>query len=196
MKKSLFYVFLTAFIAIFTLAELNAQDIKIQKQVIGSGGMVGTKAGDVKMSGIFGQTIIGKRNSLGAAGDVGPTVHQGFWVPLPSMTSVDEPRFSFNPKISNYPNPVSSSTTFRYTLESNAIVSLRVFDMVGNQITVFKDMYQSAGDHNYQWFARNDNGIDLASGSYIYELIVQPAERTGHSGNAPFSLRNVMVIIK
>jgi len=196
MKKSLFYIFLTAFIAIFLLAELNAQDIKIQKQVIGSGGMVGTIAGDVKMSGIFGQTIIGKRNSLGAAGDVGPTVHQGFWVPLPSITSVDEPRFTFNPKISNYPNPVNSSTTFRYSLESNAIVTLRIIDMVGNQITVFRDEYQSAGEHNYQWFARGDNGLELSSGSYIYELIVQPAERTGYSGSGPYSLRNVMVIIK
>ncbi len=195
MKKALLFVFLTTLMVFSTLDSLQAQDIKIRKQVIGSGGMVGQTAGDVKMSGLFGQSIIGKRVSTGDPSSLGPFVHQGFWVPDGLITSVDEPDFSFNTQITNFPNPVNNVTNFKYSLETNSYVSLRVFDMLGNAITVFRDLYQSAGDQSYQWSVRDDNGIELSSGSYIYELVIQPAERTGAIGS-PVSFRNVMVVVK
>ncbi len=194
MKKALFYLFLVTMLAAGSIATY-AQDAKIRKQVVTSGGMVGVVSGDVKMSGAFGQTAITKRTVMESELVVGPIVHQGFWVPEATITSVEEPRFTYNSLISNYPNPVNNVTTFKYELESNAFVTLRVFDMVGNQTIVFNDVFQSAGEQTFQWTARNDSGVDLPSGSYIYELTVQPAERTGAT-SSPYSLRNVMVIVK
>lgn len=194
MKKALFYVFLITLIAV-NATVTYAQDAKVRKQLVTSGGMVGAVSGDLKMSGAFGQTAITKRTIMETEMVVGTVVHQGFWVPEGSITSIEEPNFSYNTLISNYPNPVNNVTTFKYELESNAFVTLRIFDMVGNQTIVFSDVFQSAGEQNFQWFARDDNGLDLPSGSYIYELLVQPAERTGAT-SSPYSLRNVMVVVK
>jgi len=195
MKKALLCFFIIAFCSAFFSHSLNAQ-IEIRKQVIVSGGFVGVSNGDYRMSGAFGQTIIGKRSILQGELEVGNVVHQGFWVPEGLVTSVDEPVFTYNSQISNYPNPVNNVTTFKYNLESNAFVTLRIIDMVGNQIIVFQDDFQAQGEHTFQWYARNSQGLDLPSGSYIYELLVQPAERSGVSSGSTYSLRNVMVIVK
>ena len=197
MKKALFYLFLVAFIAVTNTAITYSQsDIIIKKHVVPSGGMVGVVSDNIKMSGAFGQTIIETRKYTESGIVQGTIVHQGFWVPEASLTSVEEPNFSFNSSISNYPNPVNSSTTFKYELESNAFVTLRVFDMVGNQVVVFQDVYQSQGMQTYLWNTRNNNGLELTSGSYIYELIVQPAERKRTSNYYQNYLRNVMVLYK
>jgi|YNPMSStandDraft_2_1061718.scaffolds.fasta_scaffold04818_3 hypothetical protein len=195
MKKALFYFLIIAFCTTSLSPTLYSQ-ITIKKQVIVSGGFVGTSNGDVRMSGAFGQTIIGKRSIMQGELEVGTVVHQGFWVPEGLITSVDDPVFTYNSQITNYPNPVHNVTTFKYNLESSAFVTLRIIDMVGNQIIAFQDEYQMQGEHTFQWYARNSQGLDLPSGSYIYELLVQPAERSGATIGSPYSLRNVMVIVK
>lgn len=194
MKKALFYFFIIAFCT-FLIYPSNAE-IKIRKHVFVSGGFIGANNGNVRMSGAFGQTIIGKRSLFQGELEVGTVVHQGFWVPEGLVTSIDEPTFTYNKNISNYPNPVNNVTTFKYNLETNAFVTLRIIDMVGNQIIVFQDEYQNQGEHSFQWYVRNNQGLDLPSGSYIYELLVNPAERTGASTGSPYSLRNVMIIVK
>ena len=51
-----------------------------------------------------------------------------------------------------YPNPFSDETTVTYRLERDESVSLRVFDIVGQEVSVLADgsQIQKAGEHEYK----------------------------------------------
>ncbi|MBI2418270.1 MAG: T9SS type A sorting domain-containing protein [Ignavibacteriales bacterium] len=65
----------------------------------------------------------------------------------------------------NYPNPFNPSTQINYSLGNATKVSLRVFDMLGNEVAVLVDKQQEAGNYSVELHASK-----LASGVYIYRL--------------------------
>jgi hypothetical protein len=65
----------------------------------------------------------------------------------------------------NYPNPFNSSTTITYSLPQAEHVSLIVYNILGEQVTVLVDEDQSAGEHSVTW-----NASGFASGVYLYRL--------------------------
>jgi hypothetical protein len=75
----------------------------------------------------------------------------------------------------NYPNPFNPSTTVSFNLGTSAQVTLRVLDVTGKEVkSVMTNEALSAGAHTTSIVAD-----DLASGSYVYELIaVQPNGQT------------------
>ncbi|MCX6149497.1 MAG: T9SS type A sorting domain-containing protein [Ignavibacteriales bacterium] len=71
----------------------------------------------------------------------------------------------------NYPNPFNPSTRIKFGLPKNSFVSLKIFDILGREVTtlVNKDM-----DAGYYEMELNSNAIGgLASGIYIYSLITK-----------------------
>ena len=70
----------------------------------------------------------------------------------------------------NYPNPVMSSTSIRYTLQRRSMVDLRVYDVLGRLVAVLVNTEQADGDHTVSIDATN-----LASGVYMYVLRVNGA---------------------
>lgn len=69
----------------------------------------------------------------------------------------------------NYPNPFNPSTTISYNLSADAMVSLRVYNSIGELVTELFNGTQAAGFYELQ-FNSNMNGINLASGIYFVEL--------------------------
>lgn len=65
----------------------------------------------------------------------------------------------------NYPNPFNPSTTISYSLASEGYVSLKVFDLLGNEISTLVNEVKPAG--NYR---ANFNATGLPSGIYFYQL--------------------------
>ncbi len=65
----------------------------------------------------------------------------------------------------NYPNPFNPSTTIRYSLARAGHVSLKVFNLAGQEVANLVDENQSEGEHALQWHAG-----ELASGVYVYSL--------------------------
>ncbi len=65
----------------------------------------------------------------------------------------------------NFPNPFTTGTTIAYTLPSNANVSLKVFDILGYEITTIVESMQTSGPHQIYWTPQG-----LASGVYRYRL--------------------------
>jgi len=63
----------------------------------------------------------------------------------------------------NYPNPFNPTTTIDFTLPSATYVSLKVFDLLGNQVAFLIDQQQEAGSYSLLF-----DGTNLASGNYIY----------------------------
>ncbi|MEX0602343.1 MAG: S8 family serine peptidase, partial [Bacteroidota bacterium] len=70
----------------------------------------------------------------------------------------------------NFPNPFNPSTTITYELPSRERVRIRVFDLVGREVSVLFDGDQEPGSHRVQWNGRDANGFGVPSGVYFYRL--------------------------
>ena len=70
----------------------------------------------------------------------------------------------------NYPNPFNPSTTIRYDLPEGGEVSLWIYDVTGQQVRELAEGYHSAGSYHVVWDGRDDQGILVANGVYLYEL--------------------------
>ena len=70
----------------------------------------------------------------------------------------------------NYPNPFNPSTTISYTLEKDAEVTLRVFDMFGREVASLLSEAQGKGNYSVLFDASG-----LSSGMYVYTLTVDGA---------------------
>jgi hypothetical protein len=65
----------------------------------------------------------------------------------------------------NYPNPFNPSTTITYQIPQNSFVTLKVYNILGNEVATLVNGQQAAGVYNFNFKANN-----LASGIYIYKL--------------------------
>jgi hypothetical protein len=65
----------------------------------------------------------------------------------------------------NYPNPFNPSTNISFSIKRDGIVTLKVFDILGREVTTLVDEQLKAGQHSV-----NFNGRGLASGIYFYKL--------------------------
>lgn len=66
----------------------------------------------------------------------------------------------------NYPNPFNPSTVISYRLPDDGQVSLKVFDVLGNEIAQLVNDYQKQGVYNV-----NFDASGISSGIYVYQLI-------------------------
>ena len=67
----------------------------------------------------------------------------------------------------NYPNPFNQTTKIEFRTADFGVVLIKVYDILGNEITILVNKEQSAGEHEVEFDA---NG--LTSGIYFYNLIV------------------------
>lgn len=67
----------------------------------------------------------------------------------------------------NYPNPFNPSTVISYQLPVDSKVSLKIFDVLGNEVATLVNEEQVAGFHSYELGIRN---YELSSGVYFYQL--------------------------
>ena len=83
----------------------------------------------------------------------------------------DEVAIHFNQKFEfrleqNYPNPFNPTTTIAYSLQSDGLVSLKVYDILGNEVLTLVNENKRAGYYEIQFIPE-----DLSSGVYLYTLI-------------------------
>ncbi len=71
----------------------------------------------------------------------------------------------------NYPNPFNPTTTIKYGLPSAANVSIKVYDMLGQEVKALVNGYKNAGTFNVNWNGDNNNGSKVSSGTYIFRVI-------------------------
>ena len=70
----------------------------------------------------------------------------------------------------NFPNPFNSSTTIRYAIPQTGPVYMRIYDQTGKWVKTLINEFMTAGEHEIVWDAKDDAGIDVASGVYFYQL--------------------------
>ena len=65
----------------------------------------------------------------------------------------------------NYPNPFNPATTISYQVPSSGFVSLKVFDILGNEVATLVNEQKPAGKYQVDF-----NASSLTSGVYFYQL--------------------------
>ena len=69
----------------------------------------------------------------------------------------------------NYPNPFNPSTIITYQLPINSEVTLKIYDVLGNEVTTLIDEYKEAGSYQLE-FNTASRIKNLSSGIYLYKL--------------------------
>jgi hypothetical protein len=74
---------------------------------------------------------------------------------------------------SNYPNPFNPSTNIQYTINNRQFVTLKVYDVLGNEVATLVNEWKEAGSYEVEFNAssvfRSASG-GLVSGIYFYRL--------------------------
>ena len=72
--------------------------------------------------------------------------------------------------LQNYPNPFNPETTILYQLNKGTMVTLKIYNTVGQLIKTLVEKTQAGGIHSINWDGRDEFGMDVASGVYLYQL--------------------------
>ena len=65
----------------------------------------------------------------------------------------------------NYPNPFNPSTKIEYSIPHSAFISLKVYNLLGEEVTTLYEGIKNAGNYSVEF-----NGAGLSSGIYFYRL--------------------------
>jgi hypothetical protein len=71
----------------------------------------------------------------------------------------------------NYPNPFNPSTVIKYALPEASHVTLKIYNMLGQEVATLVNSDVDKGFHSITWNSRTSNGSYAASGVYIYRIV-------------------------
>ena len=79
----------------------------------------------------------------------------------------------------NYPNPFNPSTKILFTVYSSQFTvhrpihtTLKIYNILGHKVKTLVNEPKRAGNHEVIWDGKDDQGKDVASGIYFYQLKV------------------------
>jgi hypothetical protein len=140
---------------------------RLRTSVFGSAG--GTAAGSGRKMG----STLGQPSAIGASSDQNRRACLGFWYGgrLATLTDADLPPIeSYDRLLQNYPNPFNPSTTFRFSLSSEAFATLTIYNVKGEVVRVLVSDVMEEGTHTVTWDGKNQRGSAVSSGVYFYKL--------------------------
>ena len=70
----------------------------------------------------------------------------------------------------NYPNPFNPTTKIAFSIPKTGHVTIAVFNILGQQVATVVDRNFDAGTFTVSWNARNESGVPLATGVYLYRI--------------------------
>lgn len=71
-----------------------------------------------------------------------------------------------------FPNPFNPVTHIEIALPESGLTTLKIFNIMGQQVATLMNQQLEAGRHTVSWDATNEAGIKVASGMYVYQLEV------------------------
>ncbi len=123
----------------------------------------GTSAWTVTMPGSYANDIVlGSDNNVYVVGGNTAKINQG------GVTSLSDDKLNPDGFIlaQNYPNPFNPSTTISFSIPSAGFTSLKVYDVLGNEVVSLVNEEKPAGKHEVRFNASSS----LTSGTYFYRL--------------------------
>ena len=70
----------------------------------------------------------------------------------------------------NYPNPFNPETELMFSIAKEEMVTLAIYDILGNRIKTVLQKRLNPGSHRYSWDGLNDNGNTVSAGMYFYKM--------------------------
>jgi hypothetical protein len=89
----------------------------------------------------------------------------------------------------NYPNPFNPETEIDYAIPVQSQVSLRVYNMIGQDVGTLVNELQSPGYYSVRWNGKDDNGRPVASGLYLLRI-----EASGEDGRNTVMTRKMILL--
>jgi len=86
---------------------------------------------------------------------------------IPDLSAIPESIRLFQ----NYPNPFSSITTIRYSLDKTSSVKIIIYNLLGNEVLELLNEQQIEGNHSVTWDGKNKLNEHLGPGIYYYQFI-------------------------
>jgi len=90
-----------------------------------------------------------------------------------SVTAVDNKNSAIPKEFAvsqNYPNPFNPSTIINYALPKSSLVTLKIYNILGQEVKTLLNTQSPAGFYSVQWNGENNFGQHVASGIYIYRV--------------------------
>jgi hypothetical protein len=99
----------------------------------------------------------------------------------PKSTSVEEEEEIITPKdfelFQNHPNPFNPSTNIPFTVHGSQFmvhrpipVTLKIYNILGQKVRTLVDEPKRPGSYEVMWDGKDEEGKDLSSGIYFYQL--------------------------
>ncbi|HWP82572.1 MAG TPA: alpha-amylase family glycosyl hydrolase [Bacteroidota bacterium] len=86
---------------------------------------------------------------------------------VPGMASKIPTMFTLH---QNYPNPFNPSTTFEFEIPNRTFASLKIYNLLGEEVAVLREGWVEPGRHQANWDALTARGTRAASGVYFARL--------------------------
>jgi hypothetical protein len=90
-------------------------------------------------------------------------------LPVKIIALENEPASISFELLQNYPNPFNPSTRIQYQVSSSSHVTLKVYDVLGNEVATLVDEYKLAGSYEVE-FDASSRIWNLACGIYYYQM--------------------------
>jgi len=71
----------------------------------------------------------------------------------------------------NYPNPFNPSTIIDYALPKSSLVTIKIYNILGQEVKTLLNTQSPAGYYSVQWNGENNFGQHVSSGIYIYRVV-------------------------
>jgi len=157
---------------------------KIPQSVIGNGGSV-IANNSHRINGTVGQNIIGSVSGSSFSSVAGFWYLQGrIMTDVEQTTNVLPNKYSL---YQNYPNPFNPSTTIKFEIPKTAFVTLKIYNMLGQEVAELVNEEKQPGVYEVNW-----NASGFASGVYFYRINVGQIG----SGGVNFTNTKKLLIMK
>ncbi|MEK7251260.1 MAG: T9SS type A sorting domain-containing protein, partial [Bacteroidota bacterium] len=91
----------------------------------------------------------------------------------------------------NYPNPFNPTTTINYKLLFESRVTMKVYNILGQEVATLVDATQVLGFYSVQWNSRNASGNAVATGVYFYRI---EANGVGNRSNVFTQVKKMLLL--
>jgi hypothetical protein len=86
-------------------------------------------------------------------------------IPITNVNRIDEPVPAQYELSANYPNPFNPTTNFQFSISDAQFVSVKVYDLIGQEIAILVNGTMGAGKYTVEW-----NAMNVPSGVYFCRM--------------------------
>ncbi len=142
---------------------------RLQTSVMGGAGSPGASGGK-RSNGTLAQPM-----PIGVGSSSGKTVYAGFWSRpwvLASILSIQDDLTLANRIYQNFPNPFTHATTIAYSVKTESMVEIAVFNVEGRRVRTLVSENAPPGRYFTAWDGKTDTGGEASPGVYFCRMTV------------------------